>query len=315
MVLDDALIANLDGGRLRQVIAPKVAGARNLHRLTLGLPLDYFILYSSVTTALGNPGQANYVAANAYLESMAALRRARGLPATCVGWGPLGDVGYLARQSELRESLTGRLGAQPLTAEAALAELEMALLTDAGLLTVANFEWKSLAKLMPAARGPRFEFLARRAGGTDSPLKEGGDLRALLVGKSPQEAVRIIQDLVLAEVAPILGIVPDRIDPSRSLFDLGMDSLMAVELALGIERRFGVSLPAMALTAEPTPDRIAAKIADLVASGEGTPGGAGIETLVQQVAAQHAESFTAEDLARTVADVKLEATTGARLIP
>ena len=315
MVLDDALIANLDAGRLRRAIEPKVAGARNLHRLTLGLPLDHFVLYSSVTTVLGNPGQANYVAANAYLESLTALRRARGLPATCIGWGPLGDVGYLTRQTELRDSLASRLGAEPLTAEAALRELETALLGQAGMVTVADFEWQALARLMPSAQGPRFEFLARRAGGFESSSQEGGDLRALLAGKSPQEAVRIIQDLVRAEVAPILGIAADRIDPGRSLFDLGMDSLMAVELAMGIERRFGVNLPAMALTAEPTPERIAAKIADLVANGEDTSDGEGIETLVQQVAAQHAESFTAEDLARTVADVKLEATTGARLIP
>lgn len=292
-----------------------MAGARNLHRLTLGLPLDHFVLYSSVTTVLGNPGQANYVAANAYLESLTALRRARGLPATCIGWGPLGDVGYLTRQTELRDSLASRLGAEPLTAEAALRELETALLGQAGMVTVADFEWQALARLMPSAQGPRFEFLARRAGGFESSSQEGGDLRALLAGKSPQEAVRIIQDLVRAEVAPILGIAADRIDPGRSLFDLGMDSLMAVELAMGIERRFGVNLPAMALTAEPTPERIAAKIADLVANGEDTSDGEGIETLVQQVAAQHAESFTAEDLARTVADVKLEATTGARLIP
>jgi NAD(P)-dependent dehydrogenase (short-subunit alcohol dehydrogenase family) len=94
MVLDDALLTNLDGERLRKVLAPKILGAWHLHNLTKKLPLDLFVLYSSATTFLGNPGQGNYVAANMYLESLAAMRRAAGLPALCVSWGAISDVGY-----------------------------------------------------------------------------------------------------------------------------------------------------------------------------------------------------------------------------
>src|SRR5208282_19112 len=90
MQLDDSLIANLDARRFSRVLAPKILGAQHLHELTLDHPLDHFILYSSVTTCIGNPGQANYVAANTYLEALVAWRRARGLTGTCVAWGPIG---------------------------------------------------------------------------------------------------------------------------------------------------------------------------------------------------------------------------------
>ena len=85
MVIDDALMANLDPERMDRVLIPKVKGAWNLHELTRKLPLDYFMLYSSITTYIGNPGQANYVAGNAWLEGLAVLRRAEGLPVTCIG--------------------------------------------------------------------------------------------------------------------------------------------------------------------------------------------------------------------------------------
>lgn len=100
MVLDDALIANLDAKRIATVLRPKVDGAANLDRLTRGDRLDYFLMYSSVTTLFGNAGQAAYVAANAYLEGLAQQRRADGLPALAVRWGAIGDTGVLARNAK-----------------------------------------------------------------------------------------------------------------------------------------------------------------------------------------------------------------------
>ena len=93
MVLDDAPIQSLNGERLAKVMAPKVEGAWNLHLLTRELPLDYFVLFSSMASQMGNPGQANYAAANAFLDSLAHYRRARELPALTVNWGALADVG------------------------------------------------------------------------------------------------------------------------------------------------------------------------------------------------------------------------------
>ena len=100
MVLDDAILANLDAERFHRVLAPKVAGVDNLDYLLRGKSLDYFVLFSSVTTLIGNPGQGNYVAANAYMEGVARRRRQKGLPALAIGWGPITDVGVVARNAE-----------------------------------------------------------------------------------------------------------------------------------------------------------------------------------------------------------------------
>ena len=97
MVIDDGLIRDMSTAQIHGVMAPKVLGAQHLHELTRDLPLDFFVLYSSATTLFGNPGQGNYVAANAALEALARARRAAGLPATCIRWGAIDDVGYLAR--------------------------------------------------------------------------------------------------------------------------------------------------------------------------------------------------------------------------
>ncbi len=112
MVLDDALIANLDAERLKKVLAPKVTGAENLDRLTRDLPLDYFVLFSSATTAIGNPGQGSYVAANGFLEGLARQRRAARLPALAVAWGGIEDVGLLARNRLVKDHACEPRGGQ-----------------------------------------------------------------------------------------------------------------------------------------------------------------------------------------------------------
>src|SRR5258708_34580707 len=119
MVIGGALLRDLEGGQLHRVLAPKIRGAWELHDATRELALDFFILYSSATTLFGNPGQAAYVAANMALEALATERRALGLPATCIGWGPIGDAGYLARNERTLETLVGTMGRAALQAAAA----------------------------------------------------------------------------------------------------------------------------------------------------------------------------------------------------
>lgn len=109
-VIDDSLIRNLDGDQLRRVLEPKAKGAQYLHELTQGLALDFFVMFSSATTLFGNPGQANYVAANHWLEALARHRRAQGQAATAVLWGAIDDVGFLARNSQIKDALQSRMG-------------------------------------------------------------------------------------------------------------------------------------------------------------------------------------------------------------
>jgi len=297
-------MANLDANRMRQVLAPKMAGAWHLHSLTLDTPLEHFVLYSSVTTSIGNPGQANYVAANASLESLAALRHSLGLPATCIGWGPIGDAGYLTRNQAVKDSLSARLGAEPLLAHQALGALDR-------LLTVANFEWSALSRLLPSAQAPRFESLQKQAGPASDASTDGQDIHTLIAGKAAAEVRAIIQALVTSELAQVLCVGADRIDPTRSLHDLGMDSLMGVELALGLEKRFGIQLPAMMLSEGPSVERVASRIVDRVMGGADAAEPAaddGMTALVAQLAAQHGEDISDLDMAQMAADTRENAT-------
>lgn len=315
MVIDDALIANLDADKIESVLRPKLLGAWNLHALTQDIPIDHFVLYSSVTTLIGNPGQANYVAANAGLEALAELRRGMGLPATCIGWGPIGDAGYLTRNEAVKDSLTQKLGNTPLDAAEALALLDRLLVANKGPSTAANFEWATLSRLLPSAQSARFASLNRNLNGADL-VEDSADFRALIAGKSEEQVAEIVRALVTQEVAQILCIGADRIEPSRSLHDLGMDSLMAVELALGLERRFGVQLPVMMLNEAPTAERVTARIVQRLLGEEAASEQSkrDIETLVENLAVKHGEDITPEEIDRTIEDARALAQKGMRLI-
>jgi acyl transferase domain-containing protein/NADP-dependent 3-hydroxy acid dehydrogenase YdfG/acyl carrier protein len=310
MSLDDALISRLDAARFREVLRPKLLGARHLHELTLDIPIEHFILYSSVTTYIGNPGQANYVAANAYLEGLANLRRSIGLPATCIGWGPISDAGYLTRNEAVKESLEARLGASALTSDRALAALGGILADNPGNVAVADFAWHALARLMPSSGSARFELLRREAGKAAGDDHEA-DFTSLIIGKSPEELQEIVQSLVVQEVAQILGVSPDRVNTARPLADMGMDSLMGVELALGLEERFGIRLPAMLLNEGPSAIRIAMRISERILKGRTEDEQEeGIKASVLAVVAQHGESVSDEQLSQVAADVEDHLKTG-----
>jgi acyl transferase domain-containing protein/NADPH:quinone reductase-like Zn-dependent oxidoreductase/acyl carrier protein/NADP-dependent 3-hydroxy acid dehydrogenase YdfG len=292
MVLDDRLIENMDDESMGAVLRPKLLGAWNLHVLTRDLPIEHFVLYSSVTTVIGNPGQANYVAANAGLEALAQLRRQAGLPATCVGWGPIGDAGYLTRNTAVRDSLAQRLGGAPLMAAEALARLDEKL-ASGDVDTLANMDWGVLSRFLPSANGSRFAVLNRRR--KDVVTDDGGlDFRALVAEKSVEELTELVRGLVLQEVAQILSLTVERIDPERPLHDLGMDSLMAVELALGLEKRFGVQFPVMLLNESPSSARVAERIVERLTEAKDV--GHDETALVGDIVRRHGEQVSAEDM-------------------
>lgn len=310
---DDAFLQNLDSARMEAVVAPKLLGAWNLHQATLDIPLEYFVLYSSITTAIGNPGQANYVAANAALEGLAEMRHSLGLPATCIAWGPIGDAGYLTRNTTMHDSLGQRLGKPPMSAKQALDQLGR-MLAESTLLTVANFDWNTLSRLLPSATCSRFTMLNRSLKNADLSEDES-DFRALIVGKTPEELAVIVQRLVVQEVSQILAIGTDRINPSCSLYDMGLDSLMSVELALGLEQRLGIQLPVMMLNESPTVERVTRRIVDRLlgrADEEGSPANSA-DAMVRDVVKQHGESMTVEDVQQITEDVRALAQQGARL--
>ena len=244
MVLDDALLTRLDEARFARVLAPKWGGAEALDRLTRGDPVELFLLFSSVTAAFGNPGQGNYVAANAALEAVAERRHREGLPALAVGWGPIGDAGYLTRATAVGDALAKRLGTAHLRAADALAALPTLLASGVAAVGYADLRWTALRGSLPLIASPMFAEMTAGAAEEASEV----DLRALIEGRTAEEARGLVAGLLVQEVAAILKLAPDRVDPARPLAELGMDSLMAVELRLAMEQRFGVTLPVLALS-------------------------------------------------------------------
>ncbi len=307
-VIDDALIRNITLDQLQRTFAPKILGARHLHDLTKHRSLDFFVLYSSATTLFGNPGQGAYVAANAYLESLVEARRSAGLAGLCVRWGPIEDVGFLARNKKIKQALQSRMGGAPILSDDALAMLEDLMVSNRSDLGVLALEWNVLSRNLPSANEPKFGDLAAYLQTAKSAGNQSNDIRAMLDEMSPGQLTAVFQDLLKAEIGEILRIAPDKIDPERPLYDVGLDSLMGVELGLAIESRFGIQLSVLAFSDSPTVSKLVEKIisqlvAAPVADQEPVPADLLLDQ-VQQAVNQHSVDVGATAVAQFHEDIK-----------
>jgi len=306
MVIDDGLIRDMNPEQLRRVLAPKVLGAQLLHELTCHMNLDFFVLYSSATTLFGNPGQGNYVAANFALEALARQRRAQGLPATCVRWGAIDDVGFLARNPQIKDALQSRMGGVALASSVALDALEAMLLADRSDLGVLDLQWRSLRRFLPSAGSPKFVELAR-LGGTVETEDEGlKDLRRLLVELPDEELHATVTDLLKVEIGEILRIQPDKLDAHQSMSTMGLDSLMGVELVVAVENRFGTRLPVMALSDSPTIAKLASWIITQLRGDDAGASNSHDDTHahIKRIAMTHAENMDAADVEHLAAHLR-----------
>jgi phthiocerol/phenolphthiocerol synthesis type-I polyketide synthase C len=307
-VIDDGLARNASVAKIASVLAPKILGARHLDELTRGLKLDFFVLYSSATTLFGNPGQANYVAANCFLEALASERRREGLPATCISWGAIGDVGYLARNRAVKDALQSHMGGAPMDSSAALAVLEQSILANESGAGVLDFSWRSLRRFLPSAESPRFSELATRL---DEDIVDGDraqEMRTLAREMGAEEFSALLVEILRKEVAEILRIPPERLDPRQPLRDLGMDSLMGVELLTAVEEQFGVNLQVMAMSEGPSIEALVERIARSLRAGDEGDGDdprAELQAHVDHVAAKYAgeiERAQVDELARSIVE-------------
>lgn len=299
-VIEDSLIRNMSRDQIRRVFAPKILGAQYLHQLTLGKQLDLFILFSSATTLFGNPGQGNYVAANACVEALAVLRRAMGLPALCVRWSAIDDAGYLARNAQIKEALQGRMGGSAIQSAVALDALEELLLANRSGMGVLELDWKVLKRFLPTSASPKFSALAPAAADVKADDEGSQDVRRLLTTLSADELSATFIEMLKTLVGEILRTPPAKIDEHRSLYDMGLDSLMGVELYTAVEARFSVRLPVMALSEYPTIARLGARIISELNGTNGAQGSAAhIEAADQarQIATQHADEAHADVIA------------------
>jgi acyl transferase domain-containing protein/NAD(P)-dependent dehydrogenase (short-subunit alcohol dehydrogenase family)/acyl carrier protein len=251
-ILDDGMLVNLTVDSFRRVMAPKVAGAWNLHTLTRGLELDFFVLYSSAATLIGNPGQANYAAANAFLDALAHLRRHQGLPATSIAWGVFSGVGLAAADDKRGERMAAR-GLRPLSPEdgvelfARLARLEQAHIAPCPFDVR---QWVSY--YLNAASWPFLGALLAEGGSSHASTGDH-DFLEVLRRAIPEDARRLLLDHVIETLGRVVRMDPQSLDPTIPFTALGVDSLMGIELRNRLESSTGLSLPSTAIWTYPTP--------------------------------------------------------------
>ena len=247
MVIDDALTLHLTPERFARVSAPKVLGAWNLHSQTLGDDLDAFVNFSSVSAQIGNLGQANYAAANAFLDALAEHRRARGLAGFTVNWGAVADVGYLTGAQAVAERLEA-VGVTPVPVRQLLAALGrlwpavIARATTPPVVGVAALHWPLLAQARGAALPPR---LAHLLEGGEAAGPDAGGLLAQLTALERPEREALLGARLAEQLARILGTSPGKLDHDQAIMKMGVDSLMAVELGSQIQAETGVKVSPM----------------------------------------------------------------------
>ncbi|MFE7558763.1 SDR family NAD(P)-dependent oxidoreductase, partial [Kitasatospora sp. NPDC057500] len=260
-VLDDTVLTALTPERLDAVLRAKVDAALNLHEATAGADLDDFVLYSSVAGLFGTPGQANYAAANAFLDALAAARRSRGLPGTSLAWGAWDTAAGMAQNlSEVDRRRLGRGGIAALSVPEALALFDAALASERPLLVPIRIDHTVLrarqgdAGLPPLLRGLVRDNVRRAATGTGS-----ADLLQRLAALAPADQDRLLLDLVRTQVAAVLGHASgDAVPAGRAFSELGFDSLTAVELRNRLNAATALRLPATLTFDHPTPQALVA---------------------------------------------------------
>ncbi|MGW3964156.1 SDR family NAD(P)-dependent oxidoreductase [Amycolatopsis sp. NPDC005003] len=274
-VLDDGILQSLDGARLDAALRPKADAAWNLHELTREHEPAAFVLFSSVVATVGGPGQANYAAANGFLDGLAQLRAAEGLPALSIGWGLWADAsGMTGHLAEVDLARMARRGIAPLGADDGLALFDEVFGTT-GAVVAAALDAGSLHRQSRAGGLPVvFEGLYRRP--KRQPASAAVPLAELLAGKADEEQAEICLAVVTTEAAAVLGHESrDTIAPDRTFKELGVDSLIGVELRNRLVAATGVRLATTLVFDHPTPAELAAHLrAELGTRAVETPAGA-----------------------------------------
>ncbi|MEW2374421.1 type I polyketide synthase, partial [Streptomyces sp. NPDC006656] len=329
-VLDDGALTALDPGRLDTVLRPKADAALHLHALTAHLPLSAFVLFSGAAGLLGRPGQANYAAANTFLDALAQHRRAAGLPAVSLAWGLWGEAtGMTGHLSETDLRRMRRSGLAPMSSAQGLALFDRALAAPAGRADEALFvplrldvpalrrEQAAhgreavpvlLRSLVPAAAGTGATPRAAQAGapgdaGAGAPAPEGDAAQALadrLAGLDAGARHRELLTLVRTEVAGVLGFTgPEAVEAGRPFREAGFDSLTAVELRNRLAAATGLRFAATVVFDHPTAQALAEHLGEelhTAASGSREAGEAALAGLAALEAALAA--LPADDIRR-----------------
>lgn len=238
MVLDDEFIIELDEERFDRVLLPKMLGAWNLHEATLGIPLEHFISFSSFSAFIGAVKQSNYNAGNVFLDQLAHYRQSIGLPGLTFNWGALKGAGFVARNEKTQQYLE-MVGLGATDMDETLTLFSQGVPSGVAQLGAARCDWQLLSRFSPSVGGSNMflPVVPRNSG-------SGGDSMAARILEAPADKrMGLVEDLIAAQVGAVLGTDAARIDKDTPLTNLGLDSLMAIELVNRIEEKLGMSMP------------------------------------------------------------------------
>jgi acyl transferase domain-containing protein/nucleoside-diphosphate-sugar epimerase/acyl carrier protein len=274
-VLDDGVIGSLTPQRLEGVLAPKVDGAWNLHELTRNMDLDAFVTFSSAAATLGGAGQGNYAAANAFLDALAVHRRANGLPAVAMAWGPWAQAGGMV--GELDGAQMRRIadsGLLTLSDEQGLQLFDMTYATEQALVLLARLDGSGLRARAREGVLPRvLEGLIRRPPRSGVPARDGSSSLGARLATAPlAERRRIVFERARADAAAVLGHGSlEALDSAATFKELGFDSLAGVELRNRLSRACGVQLPATLVFDYPTLEAVTHYLLEEMSADTGEP--------------------------------------------
>ena len=251
-VLADAFVVNQDMASFEKVMAPKLAGAWYLHEATKSMNLDMFVLFSSLSSLLGAPGQANYAAANAFLDGLAYYRRGLGMPGMAINWGPWGEVGMAANsQVEANAAASGVHLIDPEEGLKWFGQLLESNPVQRGLMVI---DWAALANMSGSIPPFLSELDVKASVGVDADLQKMADeFRANLADAPIDERTPMLIDKICEQIIRVMGLdESENINPNQPLQELGLDSLMAVELRNILCALIGKQLPATLMFKYPT---------------------------------------------------------------
>ncbi len=266
-VYKDQFLTNIDAESFEVVYSSKVVGAWNLHQASLDLDLDYFVLTSSIAALLGNAGQVSYASANSFIDNLAYYRKNLGLPATVVDYGPLLNTGFIARNQVIGQRLE-TIGVDLLPTIQALQLTEFAKnnqITRVGAYRVNFFKyWKASGLGAPTMKVKElYDFYSKTAQQSKTKTK----IRSTILSMPEEQAITIVIDYVKDTVGRMLGIDSKQILDEDGFNEIGLDSLMALEMQGKLERTFKIVISPIELTREPTVFGLAKLICKQVKSG------------------------------------------------
>jgi acyl carrier protein len=250
-VLEDGILIQQDPARFRKALAPKVLGAWNLHALSRGAPLDFFVLYSSASALLGTPGQGNYNAGNAFLDALAHYRRGLGLPALSINWGAFAEAGMAAAQANRGARLSQR-GIRSLSLDEGELILTRLLRSSEAQVGAVPLDVRQWVEFYPQSAGsPRFAALVAGAK-QGRRLAKGEDLKAALLAAPAGEHLALLERFIAEQLSQVAQIALSQIDRDTPFTSLGLDSLMGLEMRNRLEMGSGLELSATLLWTYPS---------------------------------------------------------------